>query len=352
MMMSITRTASVLACCVLAGVMQPAAAADFVDPLDAPSVPSALAAGSLITGLSHAGERVVAVGQRGHVLVSGDGGKTWAQAQVPVKSDLVAVSFPTPLRGWAVGHDGVVLATSDGGANWVRQFDGRSAARAMADHYANASAELAQEAERFVADGPDKPFLDVWFENETTGYIVGAFNLIFRTEDGGKTWVPWFDRTENPRRLHLHAVRGFGKDVFIVGEQGLVLKLDRDAGRFRAVQTPYNGSYFGITGKDKSLIVFGLRGNTYRSVDGGVHWAKIETNTGGAITAADVAPNGDIVLAGQDGTVFVSTDDGASFSAVEVSPRLPTSALLVQGRDDLILAGIRGLRVAPVKTAR
>lgn len=350
MMMTITRTASVLVCSVLAGLMQPARAADFADPLDSPSVPSALAAGSLITGLSRAGDRIVAVGQRGHVLVSGDGGQSWTPALVPVKSDLVAASFPTPSRGWAVGHDGVVLASADGGASWVRQFDGRSAARVMAEHYA--SGELAQEAEQFVAEGPDKPFLDVWFENETTGYIVGAFNLIFRTEDGGKTWVPWFDRTENPRRLHLHAVRGFGQDVFIVGEQGLVLKLDREAGRFRALQTPYSGSFFGITGKDRSLIVFGLRGNSYRSVDGGARWTKVETNTRGAITAGDVGPNGDIVLAGQDGSVFLSTDDGASFSAIDVGARLPTSALLAQGRDDLVLAGLRGVRVVPVKTAR
>ena len=46
-----------------------------------------------LTGLARAGKRVVAVGQRGHVLLSDDAGKTWQQADVPVSADLVAVSL-------------------------------------------------------------------------------------------------------------------------------------------------------------------------------------------------------------------------------------------------------------------
>jgi len=39
------------------------------------------------------GQRVVAVGQRGHVLFSDDTGKSWQQAEVPVSADLVAATF-------------------------------------------------------------------------------------------------------------------------------------------------------------------------------------------------------------------------------------------------------------------
>ena len=37
---------------------------------------------------------------------------------------------------------------------------------------------MLREAEPFAAQGPDKPFLDVWFEDENKGFVVGAFNLI------------------------------------------------------------------------------------------------------------------------------------------------------------------------------
>ena len=74
------------------------AAEGFRDVLDTPALESAFAAKSLLNGVAAAGKRLVAVGQRGHIVYSDDGGKTWNQAKVPVSSDLVAVSFPTPRR--------------------------------------------------------------------------------------------------------------------------------------------------------------------------------------------------------------------------------------------------------------
>lgn len=331
--------------------INPAAAAGggFVDPLDAASPASPLAARNLINGLARAGGRIVAVGQRGHIAVSADGGTNWKKVSVPVSSDLVSVFFPTAASGWAVGHDGVVIASADGGETWARQFDGRAAALVMATQHASAAPGLADEAKRYAEQGPDKPFLDVFFENERTGYVVGAFNLIFRTDDGGKSWQSWFDRTDNPLRLHLHAVRSIGGELFVVGEQGLVLKLDRAAGRLRALETPYQGSYFGITGKAGAVIAYGLRGNAWRSVDGGKRWSKIDLNVPSAITAADVGADGSIVLASQGGTVLRSTDDGASFRPLAIDPPSLTFAVLAAGRDELVLAGLRGLRVVPVK---
>lgn len=326
--------------------MQPVLAAGFADPLDVASPPSVLVATNPVNGLARAGSRIVAVGQHGQVAVSPDQGKTWKQAVVPVSSDLVAVYFPSPACGWAVGHDGVVIVTADGGDTWTRQFDGRAAGKLMAEYYATADPQLAEEGRRYAEQGPDKPFLDVWFENEKSGYAVGAFNLIFRTDDGGKTWTPYFDRTENPRRLHLHAVRAVGEDVFIAGEQGLVMKLDRQSGRFRALATPYNGTYFGITGKRGALIVYGLRGTVYRSTDGGASWTKVETGLGQSITAAALGDNGEILLASQDGKVLASADDGASFHPLMVEQPGPTFAILAQGNKVVLRGGLRGVQVS------
>ena len=252
-------------------------AAELRDVLDTPAATSAFARMGLLNGLARAGKRVVAVGQRGHVLYSDDAGRTWVQAKVPVSSDLVAVTFPTPSHGWAVGHDGVVLHSADAGATWIRQLDGRSAGQAMVAWYAaeaakggsGDAAKLLDEAKRFAEQGAENPFLDVWFENERTGFVVGAFNLILRTADGGKTWEPWLHRTDNPKTLHLYAIRPAGGALYIAGEQGLLLKLDAQSGRFRALELPYQGTLFGITGSAKSAVVFGLRGNAFRSADGG-----------------------------------------------------------------------------------
>jgi len=95
---------------------------------------------------------------------------------------------------------------------WQKQLDGNKAAElslALAkqrteQNPANKKAKsMLIDAERLVADGPDKPFLDLWFRNDTEGFIVGAYGLILGTTDGGKTWQSWQDRLDNGQGRHL-----------------------------------------------------------------------------------------------------------------------------------------------------
>lgn len=183
-------------------------AASYVDVLDLPSAPSALSVRSPLVGITRAGERLVSVGQRGHILYSDDAGKQWTQASVPLSSDLSAVYFPSATQGWAVGNDGVVLHSSDAGVTWRKQLDGRQIGDLLIKHYtALAIAEpgneqwplLVAEGQRLAAEGADKPLLDVWFANDRLGYVVGVFNLILRTEDGGRSWTPFRTAPTTPR---------------------------------------------------------------------------------------------------------------------------------------------------------
>ena len=105
-------------------------------PVEVPAMPSKLAAYAPLIGVAKAGKRIVAVGLYGHIVYSDDEGKSWMQAQVPVSSDLVAVSFTDEKNGWATGHYGVVLHTTDGGATWSKQLDGKAAAEITLKYYA------------------------------------------------------------------------------------------------------------------------------------------------------------------------------------------------------------------------
>ncbi|MBW2369941.1 MAG: hypothetical protein JRH15_18880, partial [Deltaproteobacteria bacterium] len=58
-------------------------AASVEDPLDRPAVMSRGAAHSVLLDVTTAGERLVAVGERGIVVLSDDAGHTWRQAKVP-----------------------------------------------------------------------------------------------------------------------------------------------------------------------------------------------------------------------------------------------------------------------------
>jgi photosystem II stability/assembly factor-like uncharacterized protein len=327
-----------------------APAADFTDLLDVPAQASPLAARGLINGLALAGQRVIGVGQRGHVVYSDDQGKTWAQAAVPVSSDLVAVSFPTPQRGWAVGHDGVILHSSDAGATWVRQLDGRGLGELMLAHYkAKGDQAWVTEAERFAAQGADSPFLDVWFADERHGFVVGAFNLILRTTDGGASWEPWLDRSDNPQALHLYAIRPAAGELFIAGEQGLVLRLDAAADRFVALETPYKGSFFGLVATPDAVIVFGLRGNAFRSTDRGATWHQVETSVQEGLTSGVALGDGGVLLASQAGRLLLSRDGGVRFAPVKLERTLPAAAVQPLGADMAVVGGPRGLAVQALR---
>src|SRR5688572_32351199 len=68
-------------------------------PADPPARPARLAARSLLLDITHAGERLVAVGERGHVLQSDDAGATWKQAErVPTSAMLTGVHFADEQR--------------------------------------------------------------------------------------------------------------------------------------------------------------------------------------------------------------------------------------------------------------
>ncbi len=313
--------ASACALAALAADAPATAATAFRDVLDSPALKSPQATRGLFNGLAQAGSRIVAVGQRGHIVFSDDAGKNWQQADVPVSSDLVAVMFPTVLHGWAVGHDGVILKSSDGARTWQRQRDGRPAAA-------------------------DVPLLDVYFSDERNGHAVGAFGLILRTTDGGAHWEEVKD-VDNPKNLHLYAVRRVAGDLFMAGEQGLLLKQDPVTGRLRALETPYKGTFFGLTGNARAVVAHGLRGNVVRSTDRGASWQPVETGIQVGLTGSATDTRGRIVLASQAGHLLTSTDDGATFTPLRQERPFPAAAVLAAASGGLVVAGPRGLHTLP-----
>jgi len=333
--------------------------AGFVDPLDTPAMVSSLAARSPLQGVARAGDRLVAVGQRGHVVYSADNGKSWTQASVPVSSDLTAVYFVDDKQGWAVGHDGVILHTADGGEKWGLQLSGRAAndqllaamQRKVATEPASDEAKkLLAEAQRYKEQGADKPFLDVWFADAQNGYAVGAYNLIVRTRDGGVTWEPWFDRSDNPKFFNLYAIRPAASGLFIAGEGGLVLRLDAAAQRFRALTLPYNGSFFGVADAAPAVVVFGLRGNAFRSDDGGATWVKVDAGLPASIVSAAHTKDGAMLLADVSGRVVASTDGFRTVTKIALAQSMPLAGIVDAGGGNLALVGPRGAAVAAMSS--
>jgi photosystem II stability/assembly factor-like uncharacterized protein len=310
-------------------------------------------------GMAHAGSRLVAVGERGIIQLSDDGGAHWRQVQVPVSVTLTAVQFVDDKRGWAVGHLGVVLHTEDGGSTWVKQLDGRQAAALVLDAAkkqvsmapsAPATDGALAAAEQLVADGPDKPFLDLYFENARTGYIVGAYNLIFRTDDGGTTWQPWQSHVDNPKGLHLYGLRAAGGALYLVGEQGLLMRSTDGGQSFTRMASPYKGTFFGlVAAASGEIVLYGLRGNAFWSGDQGATWSKIDTGIKASFASGIELADRTLALVSQGGDVVVSHDHGRTFKALAGNEGMPPLTGIAQVRQPnggarLVVTSLRGVR--------
>jgi photosystem II stability/assembly factor-like uncharacterized protein len=286
---------------------------------------------AVLLGVARAGPRLVAVGERGIVVLSDDQGRTWRKASVPTQVTLVAVQFPSPRRGYAVGHLGTLLRSDDAGESWVVQRAPRG--------------EPEPPDPRDEASDP--PWLDVHFSSEDRGIVVGAFGSIIGTDDGGRTWTSWQTRLEPGENRHLYAVRATGATIFVAGEQGAVYRSDDGGAHFNARPTPYEGSYFGLLlgPAPAAVTLFGLRGTVVVSADGGATWQMRPIAGAQTLVAGLVLADGSALLADQAGQLFRSVDRNREAAFSRLPSRLPAAAqdLVALDNGQLLVVGARGI---------
>lgn len=332
-------------------------AAEFVDPLDSPSVKTLRAASTRLTAAALNGGRLIAVGKMGRIVISADKGLTWTQAEVPLSADLVAINFINNSSiGWTCGHYGALLRTNDGGKHWRRIMDGRSAEKLIKTYYQHrlsagdksASRHL-HEAELNYKEGASYPLLSVNFANEHSGLVVGAFGTILATTDGGDTWMPWMDRVDNPESLHLNDIIRVNGKIYLASERGTIFSFDSSSQRFVPSSTGYSGTFFGVVGGGNVVIAFGMRGNIYRSADEGRTWRNIPSVTKTNIVAGTYLPNDTFVLAAQGGELLVSRDGGETFTIRRGPSGSPLAGVMGIDSRHVLLVGERGVRVEVLK---
>ncbi|MDH4549903.1 YCF48-related protein [Pseudomonas sp. BN607] len=358
---AITARLLIAAMCLMPGVLfaveqMPSNSVAFEDPLDHSAKSQTHLQDRPLMAVTTAGQKLIAVGMRGLVIVSDDNGLHWRQARVPVQSDLLAVMFPTANKGWAVGHDGTILHSQDGGETWILQLDGRAAEHQFVPFYQARADQGDSRAQAIVEglkinfrSGPSLPYLSVWFENESVGYAVGSFGSIVATTDGGKHWLPWYERIENPEGLNLNGIYGVGAELLIVGEQGHVFKLDRDTRQFRSIRTGYEGSFFSVLGNDEVLVAFGLRGKFFRSTDHGETWsAGVLPATSTIASGAALANGGGFVMVNAAGQLLLADPGATQVRVASARKAMRLTAVAPLPGNQVVVAGLRGIGLEPL----
>ena len=284
------------------------------------SVMAPLASKSLMLDAAGFDQRLVAVGERGHVLISSDNGASWRQVEVPTRAMLTAVTLVNDEVGIAVGHDSVILRTTDGGETWSQVFS---------------------------APEDEAPFFDVWFADEDNGFAIGAYGSFYRTSDGGLTWdlEPLGDAD-----WHLHELaRAESGMLYLAAEAGYAYRSDDEGETWVELLSPYEGSYFGVLPLEgDAVLLFGLRGHLFRSEDAGETWQEVPTGTEALLTNGVRLSDGTVVIVGLGGTVLVSTDGGRTFDFHQQAGRRGISTVVATTDGSLLMVGEFGVRTATI----
>lgn len=330
---------------------------------------------NLYTQVVKAGERLVAVGDRGSILWSDDSGKNWQQAsqkpnpafesltQAPTQVLLTDVCFADPSHGWAVGHDATVLATTDGGTSWMVQYSDPlggepvgmdEAAGDDASAYVSESDSESEDEEALPVDTSGAPLLGVWCDPQDARHLVtvGGFGYYLETHDGGAKWHKEMAKLQNPDGWNLYAMvnvpNGSGA-AFLVGEKGLLFFTADAGGKWERLRGPYAGTFFNVTATGPgNVLVYGLQGSLWLTHDYGKTWIKVNSGTRSGINSGAIRQDGRILLVGNDGVILESGDKGMTFSPL-LSQRATLSAILPLDNDMAVLAGTNGIHLVKLK---
>jgi photosystem II stability/assembly factor-like uncharacterized protein len=282
-----------------------------------PASSSTRAAKSPMLDVARCGNRLVAVGIRGHILVSQDDGLSWEQRPSPIDVTLTSLVCTGNHVGFAVGHEETMLRTDDDGLTW--------------------------QVVHTAASGT--PLLRVRFFGVSNGFAVGGLGVIFSTRDAGATWTRHIVNTEDGFDPHLFDIATLADGrLILAGEAGRLFRSSDVGASWHELPSPYNGSFFGLVtlGTD-GVMAFGMLGHVFFSADAGDSWNALSTGETQSFFSSAVTEDS-IYLVGADGAVATTARDRPQQFSLTIVPERPNITGLATTPGGLVVASDRGLK--------
>lgn len=231
---------------------------------------------------------------RTYLMHTTNGGASWTRINVvglDVDARLVRALFAGDNRGWTFGEAGALYTTRDGGVNWERQ-------RVPTRHLLLGGA----------------------FLNGAQGWLVGAGATILQTADGGETWHAdtIVSARSAPKAAEAQAVRFTAVSFpdkwhgWAVGASGRVF-ITNDSGRtWHEQQSNVRADLSDVKFVDAvEGWAVGAEGTLIHTVDGGLHWVSVPSGTTHALERLCFVGHTRGWAVGFGGTIITYTANGA-----------------------------------------
>jgi len=213
------------------------------------------------------------------------------QNPLPQGNALNAIHFVDTLEGWAVGDFGTVLHTTDRGMNWEILNIGTT-------EYFNDLIFIGHDTGWIVGymviyqtvDGgktwfePEHPPLNgqsVFFINAQEGWIAGAGYQILHTQNGGESWEEQ-DSGMGTEYGWLYSVFFINENIgWTCGDNGIILKTTDGGDTWIQTTSPTNKGFTSIYFINDVVGWASRNDGIFKSTDGGISWAVINSDVHG-----------------------------------------------------------------------
>ncbi|MGH9902024.1 MAG: WD40/YVTN/BNR-like repeat-containing protein [Pyrinomonadaceae bacterium] len=236
---------------------------------------------------------------RAYLLKTTDGGATWARVEAAgadVDARLVRVVFADSERGWVFGEAGALYATEDGGATWARQ-------RVPTRHL----------------------LLGGTFLDPQRGWLVGAGATLLHTADGGATW----------------RAGGIERNAAIVHDSTAPASTPSPA-------APSGGTRLNAVSfvDARRGWAVGAGGAVFTTDNGGRSWRAQESNTEADLLDVKFFDETEGWAVGVGGTVLHTADGGRRWQALASGTKHPLERVCFAGRNRGWAVGFGGTIIA------
>ena len=239
-----------------------------------------------LLAISFSGNTGVAVGEKGKIIRSSDGGNSW-QMVSEVKAPVLQASQQVDSEvGYAVGEQGAILKTEDAGAHW-----------------------------QAVATGKVADLYGVHFSSASMGVVVGAQGMMLRTTDGKS-----FSQVNTGTSQTLRDVHSSAGLWLAVGDGGVILSSSNGSSwQSRSSGTAANLKAVYVIDETTAYAV-GEQGTILRGTNQGKNWQQLKQTNGNAWTSANLNDvyfkdyvTGYVI--GTSGTILKTVTRGQSWEA-------------------------------------
>lgn len=204
-----------------------------------------------ILGLTREGDKSIAVGQQGLVLVR-DGDGEWQAVESGITQRLMNVDMNASGLAVTIGEFGFVAISRDAGKTWE---------------------PVTMDWSLYNDEGYEPHLYDAIVTPEGVMMVCGEFGLILRSEDGGTTW----------NAVHKGDASVFAMDLasdgtptgYAVGQEGFIARTADGGLTWTDVEKPANANLLGVWSGNGEVVITGIR-QLLRSSDDGATFSGTE----------------------------------------------------------------------------